>query len=486
MQTPRTPRHLVGWLVAVMLAAGAAFVVLRLVTPSDGTQVLPRTWAWTGAGVVVQADPDRTLHDRDLVTAIDGVAPGSTGRAWRVPAHRPGDRLRYQVVRDGRTQEVIVTLRRADVAGPLLKEWGTTLFVVALFTVVGYLYARRPGPATAALLVLGSGLLTSTVAFEIGVAAVHTRGGPLLWLYLLNVHAAYVVGWAGLAAFVLLFPRRWSPLARHRWLLPVMIATPPALLVGWALAALDAVGFTRWLGRYIAGESVVVATVLGVAIVLALARYLTTTDPVGRQQLRWLVGGGCLSAVLALALWFLPDLVTGEYLLPAGWVGFSGLPLLAGLTVAVLRYRLFDLDRVISRTVAYALLTLLLGGTYAGSVLGLGGLLGQDSSLVVAAATLAVAALFQPARRRIQDVVDRRFNRRRYDAARTIEAFSERLRQETDLDTLIEELLLVVDQTMQPTRVSCWVRRAPSPSHVSRAAAAPTARPGRARAARPW
>jgi hypothetical protein len=147
----------VGWLVAVMLAAGAGFVGLRLVTPDDGTQVLPRTWAWTGAGVVVQADPDRTLHDRDLVTAIDGVAPGSTGRAWRVPAHRPGDRLRYQVVRDGRTQEVIVTLRRADVAGPLLKEWGTTLFVVALFGMVAYLYVRRPGPATAALLVLGAG-----------------------------------------------------------------------------------------------------------------------------------------------------------------------------------------------------------------------------------------------------------------------------------------------------------------------------------------
>jgi hypothetical protein len=132
------------------------------------------------------------------------------------------------------------------------------------------------------------------------------------------------------------------------------------------------------------------------------------------------------------------------------------LPLATG--AAILRYRLYDLDRIISRTVAYGLLTVLLGGGYAAVVLGLGRLLGRDSSLVVAAATLAAAALFQPARRRIQATVDRRFNRHRYDAARTIAAFTARLREQVDLNTLSVELVAVVDQTMEPASASLWLR----------------------------
>ena len=137
-----------------------------------------------------------------------------------------------------------------------------------------------------------------------------------------------------------------------------------------------------------------------------------------------------------------------------------------GLTVAVLRYRLFDVDRIVSRTLAYGLLTVLLGGGYAAVVLGLGQLLGRDSSLVVAAATLAVAALFQPARRRVQALVDRRFNRRHHDTTQTVAAFSARLREQIDLDTLSAELLAVAEQTMQPTQVSLWLRpRAGRPAH---------------------
>jgi hypothetical protein len=162
-------------------------------------------------------------------------------------------------------------------------------------------------------------------------------------------------------------------------------------------------------------------------------------------------------------------------LIGASSVYTAVLPLAIG--AAILRYRLYDLDRIIGRTLAYGLLTILLGLGYAGAVLLLGRLLGRDSNLAVAGATLAVAGVFQPARRRVQQVVDRRFNRRRYDAARTIEGFSARLRQQVDLDSLTAELLAVVEQTMQPTQASLWLR----PS-VSRDQDQPSA--GASRAAR--
>jgi peptidoglycan/LPS O-acetylase OafA/YrhL len=181
-----------------------------------------------------------------------------------------------------------------------------------------------------------------------------------------------------------------------------------------------------------------------------------------RLQLRWLAVGGVLAA-LALVVALIALVVEsgdGPVLQTAVGVSILVLPLATG--AAILRYRLYDIDRIVSRTLAWALLTVVLGLGYAGVVLGLGRLLPRDSSLAVAAATLAVAAVFHPVRRRIQTAVDRRFNRRRYDAARTIQAFSGRLRDEVDLDTLTGELLAVAEETMHPTRASLWLRPQPS------------------------
>ena len=182
-----------------------------------------------------------------------------------------------------------------------------------------------------------------------------------------------------------------------------------------------------------------------------------------RLQLRWLMVGAMLAALaLVVSLTALAVESDGYVFQAALGVCVSILPLATG--AAILRYRLYDLDRIISRTLAYGLLTLLLGGGYALVVLGLGQLLGRDSSLVVAAATLAAVAAFAPLRRRVQGLVDRRFNRRRYDAARTLDRFAARLRDQVDLDALQGELLAVVDQTMQPTRASLWLRPNGPPS----------------------
>jgi hypothetical protein len=178
---------------------------------------------------------------------------------------------------------------------------------------------------------------------------------------------------------------------------------------------------------------------------------------VERQQMRWVAAGvagavGMMLVAVPSGLGFAPQ-----------WISLLVYPALlcppVAVGVAVLRYRLYDLDRVVSRTLTYGLLTVLLALGYAAVVLGLGRLLPERSSLAVAAATLAVVAAFSPLRRRVQDLVDRRFNRRRHDAAGTVEAFAARLRDQVDLDALHGDLLAVVDRTMQPTRASLWLRQ---------------------------
>jgi hypothetical protein len=208
----------------------------------------------------------------------------------------------------------------------------------------------------------------------------------------------------------------------------------------------------------VAGEVVVFVCILAAAVCVVLR--FRASRGTERQQLRWVAAGAIVAAagpVVLLPLEALVfDVVPNAFAVPLLFA-----PPLA-IAVAVLRYRLWDLDRLVSRTVTYALVTALLVVPYLLILPATSQLASGSGSLAVAAATLAVAALFQPLRRRVQQLVDRRFNRRRYDAARTVEGFAARLRDQVDLDAVGGELLAVVDQTMQPARASLWLR-APEP-----------------------
>ena len=187
---------------------------------------------------------------------------------------------------------------------------------------------------------------------------------------------------------------------------------------------------------------------------VALVLWFRRAGAVQRQQIKWFAYGAAPSIPLGM---FAQARPLGPYLELLG-----AAVQLAGVGIGVFRFRLWDIDLLINRTLVYGLLTVLLGAVYAGLVLGLGLLSGgigtRTPSWAGAGATLAVAALFQPARRRVQQVVDQRFNRRKYDAARTIERFSARLRGQVDLSILSAELLEVVNQTMQPAAASLRLR----------------------------
>jgi hypothetical protein len=181
---------------------------------------------------------------------------------------------------------------------------------------------------------------------------------------------------------------------------------------------------------------------------------------VERQQIKWLA-----FAALAIPIWFLTNAPIEAasrslFVVIDALVVSTLIPVAAG--IAILRYRLYDIDVVINRALVYGTLTVTLALVYVGSVVGLQAafrsLTGQESTLAVVASTLAIAALFNPLRKRVQGFVDRRFYRRKYDARKTLEAFAAKLRDETNLEALNDELVDVVRQTMQPAHVSLWLR----------------------------
>jgi hypothetical protein len=220
------------------------------------------------------------------------------------------------------------------------------------------------------------------------------------------------------------------------------IANPFGLAgpAGAAAAAMSAVGTLLW------------AAVMVASLACVVLRFRSSAG-VERQQLRWVVAGaaGAVAGLLAGA-------ATPQHTVISSVLYATVLCVPVSVLVAVLRYRLWDLDRLVSRTVTYGLVTALLVIPYLLIAPAAGRLAQGSGSLAVAAATLAAAAAFAPLRRWVQNLVDRRFNRRRYDAARTVEAFAARLRDQVDLDALSAELLAVVDQTMQPVEASLWLR----------------------------
>jgi hypothetical protein len=338
---------------------------------------------------------------------------------------------------------------------------------------VGAVIATRRPEHPVGWLFLGAGLVGAAqlVTGEYAAAFLAASGpsaGVAVAAWASSQFQGAVVGL--LVGVLLVFPTGRPP-SRRWWVLAWAIAAGVVLAgVGQGLAPAryqDFPGVENPFGiaglatmlKWIAGAGAVLSVVGFLGALASLLVRFARARGLERQQLKWFV----YAAGLGFAVLFLPNLIPGASGV-AGTLAWTLVPasLSAAAAVAILRYRLYDIDRLINRTVVYGLLTALLAGVYAGLVLLLGELFGdlgaQPPSWAVAGSTLAVAALFQPARHHIQQAVDRRFNRRRYDAAKTIEAYSVRLRDEVDLDTLSVELLAVVDQTMQPTGVSLWLR----------------------------
>jgi hypothetical protein len=360
---------------------------------------------------------------------------------------------------------------------------------VGLYAVTGQLIiSRLPRNAIGWLLsLIGLSVAASTFADQYALYGLATARG--------SVPAARLAGWCGgtfallavmlLAFLVVLFPDGRLPSRRWRPVLWVMLAVVPGWLAvqlqagiavtGGLTDALAAAGvsypnplgiFPRhgWFSGFVAVVYGLVMVTLVLSVISVFARRRGAGAEL-RKQIAWLGYVGLMTVFWAAAL-LAAGLVAPTAASAGGWLGtviwtvmvltpVAGIPL--ACVVAVLKYRLYEIDRLISRTVAYAIVTGLLVGVYSGLVLLATRVLPLHGSVAVAGSTLAAAALFTPLRSRVQQMVDRRFNRARYDADQTVAAFARRLKDAVDLDTVRDDLAGAVQKALEPAHVSVWM-----------------------------
>jgi hypothetical protein len=346
-----------------------------------------------------------------------------------------------------------------------------TASTLVSFGVAGLIFWRRSDDWMAMFVSLF--LVTFGVNFSVQAQAILATNAHSAWYWSLNILIG--LGWGSLTFLFYLFPDgRFVP----RWmrLLAVFVVANSILLTAFPAAIFT---FPAW----VLGAIYLVNG--GSGVIAQIYRYARVSGPVQRQQTKWVVFGLAATTLVILGrlvpLLIFPSLGASNspYFLVSTYVYPLGLLLIPlTLGIAILRYRLWDIDILINRTLVYGILTVLLALVYFGLVIGLGSLIrlfrGQisQSPVAIVVSTLAIYALFQPLRRRIQRVIDRRFYRSKYDAAKTLEAFNATLRNEVDLSQLSEQLVAVVQETMQPKHVSLWLRapgqaRRPGPNQVT-------------------
>jgi hypothetical protein len=361
--------------------------------------------------------------------------------------------------------------------GSRVSDTAFAIAVLAFPTVGGLVASRRPdNPIGWLLVAVGILFAFSAFANQYAVYALLTAPGSLP----AGPTMAWIGSWLFLAPMILtgtllflLFPdgrllsRRWRVVL---WIVPVALVLA---LLGEMFVPSEFQDFESMRNPYqVEGtlEDVLEATsniaflaMFGAIIASATSLFLRFRRSSGleRQQLKWVASSaGLLAAAFAsgpIALWYIADAAYEVAIVLA----IATIPIAAG--IAILRYRLYEIDRIVNRAVVYGAVTALRAGGYFGIVLALQEVFssfGGGSDLAIAVSTLAVAALFRPVRTRVQRAVDRRFYRRRYDAQRTLEAFSARLRDEIDIAALHGELAGIVRRTMQPQHVSVWLRPA--------------------------
>jgi signal transduction histidine kinase len=443
----------------VSVLAGAISIVAiatRVNAPSSGSAILNGADAYGAGGVAVGVLPgaSTTLVEGDVVVAMAGQATAAWADARVARGQtlevRVGDVVPFEVLRAGRPTSIGVQLRPFPTLDVLAAAWGTLAFVLSTFGIGAFVFWRRPTiPAAGALLVAGVGAAGSTIPFLFGQDPLDLATGVIAPVWLAT-SVVYLLLWAGLIDFFLVFPRPLDRIAREpRWRIAPYVAVYGAYGLGLLVAAATARDALAWLGSAVIVSTVPVLMAFAAIPVILALRW--RRGPVAdRGLLRGLAIVIGFIVVVDLVIWVIPELLGGQALVPWTVSALTGLPFVAFIGAAIVRRQAFDIDLVVSRSLVYGGLTICVLATYVAVAAALGRLLGGSSPFAVSLLATGVAAIVAlPLRDVLQRGATRLLYGDRDEPVRAIRRLGQRLEASIDPDTMPRVVVDTVGEALR-------------------------------------
>ncbi|MBI2873352.1 MAG: hypothetical protein HYY00_09230 [Chloroflexi bacterium] len=406
--------------------------------------------------VTLLGEQTEGLRSGDLVIAVEGRSMESWAQAVFSlreprPGWKAGQTVTYTVLRDGSPVDVKVTLGTYPLASTLAKEWGAVLFAVVFLLIAAFVFFQRPGEPAARVLLLGASGIMSATAWSLGLHVLDVVDGTRLWLYLATTKAGYMLLWIGLVHFWLVFPKPWTSVLKRRWVVPSLYAMPYLVITAYAAAMWPgSSGTLDWLGRAFWTIEPLELTYVTLGLVAAIWRYRSPLDAEDRRQMRWVWLAVLALSSVGIAFFFLPQLLLGGPLFSFNVLAILGLVFPLALGFAILRYRLFDIDVIINRTLVYGILTAVVVGLYVLVVGSLGVLFQARGDLLISlVAAGLVAVLFQPLRQRLQHAINRWMYGQRDDPYTVLTSLGRHLEDTLPADAILPTVVETVARALK-------------------------------------
>jgi two-component system, NarL family, sensor kinase len=457
MKAPNLTRFAIIFLSLLILAPAASFTLLHLTSASDGARLQPGQLNILSEGVVVSPLGLQAggLQQGDIVLAVNGHSLEDLASnlfsfeverlSWQV-----GEQAAYTVLRDGQRIEVLVSLGSYPFTQIFLLNWGTILFALVFLGVATFIFIRRPDNPAVRVLFITAACITSATTWSFGLQIADFVNGVGFWLYKLTTLFIYTLFWVSGFHFALIFPRPLPLVLKHRWVIPGAYVFALLLILSWlAVSRLFSSTTLDWLRSWVMVEGVAAGVFLLLALVAFYQQYRSNPSGPPGKQIRWVVWAALLSGGAGLLLYILPGAL-GQEAIDPNLAGLLVLPFPLAFAVSILRHNLFEIDRLINRTLVYGILTTGVGGVYLLIVGSLGALFHSWGNFYITLlATALVAILFQPARERVSRWVNRVMYGERDDPFEVLARLGQRLDETVSLQAALPTLVETVAQALK-------------------------------------